>query len=297
MRWEDNEMASLKNLNHQHGKYVIDIESAQHVFDVLNSHAMIQAAGYMKYNVAAEEGQGVFFRGQPKLYGALSPTLFRNVKTGKPVNEDSVGKQKKILNNFLESIKTESKMRKVTPESREALLQHYGVRTTWLDVVDNIWVALWFACHHARTFGQTEEYLHFEKRVAENSKKDEYAYILLLASAYFNSTAPGYYQHNRTETIDLRVAVPSHFIRPHAQHGLLVRKLNSRGHPAKDASPLHVGTIRIKLSLALDWLGTASTLTNHTLFPPAFYDYGYQELLKDINPSNKNLGSIYRVQA
>ena len=26
-----------------------------------------------------------------------------------------------------------------------ALLQHYGYRTTWLDVVDNLWTAIWFA--------------------------------------------------------------------------------------------------------------------------------------------------------
>lgn len=290
-------MSSLSKLTHQFGKSAIDKASGLEVFDVLNSHAMIQAAGYLKHVTATQAGQGVFFRGQTKLYDSLSPTLYRDVKSGKPISDTSVGGRRKLITVFLESINAESKMRAVAPESREALLQHYGIRTTWLDVVDNIWVALWFACHRAQSFGWPEQFLHFEKRVAENNGKDEYAYILLLASAYFNSTSPGYYNNNRTETIDLRVAVPSHFVRPHAQHGLLIRKLNARGYPAIDASPLHVGTIRIKLSLALDWLGTASTLTNHTLFPPAFYDYGYQELLKDIQPSSKNLGSIFRIQA
>jgi hypothetical protein len=290
-------MFSLSKLTHQFGKSAIDKTSGLEVFDVLNSHAMIQAAGYLKHVTAKKSSQGVFFRGQSKLYGSLSPTLYRDVKSGKPISDASVGRRRILLADFLESINAESKMRAVAPESREALLQHYGIRTTWLDVVDNIWVALWFACHIAQSFGWPEQFLHFEKRVTENNGKDEYAYVLLLASAYFNSTSPGYYQNNRTETIDLRVAAPSHFIRPHAQHGLLVRKLNARGTPAIDASPLHVGTIRIKLSLALDWLGTASTLTNHTLFPPAFYDYGYQELLKDIKPSEKNLGSIFRIQA
>ena len=28
-----------------------------------------------------------------------------------------------------------------------ALLQHYGFRTSWLDVVDNLWTAVWFATH------------------------------------------------------------------------------------------------------------------------------------------------------
>ncbi|GAA0468199.1 hypothetical protein Ade02nite_79030 [Paractinoplanes deccanensis] len=34
----------------------------------------------------------------------------------------------------------------------EPLLQHYGIRTRWLDLVGNIWSALWFACHHFTTY-------------------------------------------------------------------------------------------------------------------------------------------------
>ena len=81
-------MSSLSQLNHKFGKSVIDSDSNLEVFDVLNSHEMIQAAGYLKHTIAKETGQGVFFRGQSKLYDALSPTLYRNVKTGKPVSDD-----------------------------------------------------------------------------------------------------------------------------------------------------------------------------------------------------------------
>ena len=31
----------------------------------------------------------------------------------------------------------------------EPLIQHYGVKTPYIDLVDNIWVALWFALHQA----------------------------------------------------------------------------------------------------------------------------------------------------
>ena len=127
----------------------------------------------------------------------------------------------------------------------------------------------------------------------------DFAYVLLLESAYFDPTdgRPGHYRDGRSETIDLRVAVPSHFVRPHAQHGLLVRKLSKNGLPVCDCGALHVGTIRVDLAAALEWIGSAATLTSHSLFPPAYYDYGYRELLEFVRPTEKVIGHVHRVQA
>ncbi|MBN2678525.1 MAG: FRG domain-containing protein [Anaerolineaceae bacterium] len=287
-------MYPLSRLSHEFGKHVIDKDSRLEVFDAPSSHALIQAAGYLKYTLAKDAGQGVFFRGQTQLYNTLSPTIFRNIKSDR-----TIIRRRRMLLDFLAKIETEKQvLRAVTPECREALLQHYGIKSTWIDVVDNIWIALWFACYHARTSGWPEEYLHFEKRIP-NHKSDEFAYVLLLASAYIksNNGQLGYYKDKRSETIDLRVAVPSHFVRPHAQHAILVRRLSKTGLPVGDNLPLHVGTIRVRLSAALDWLGTGTSLTSHSLFPPAYYDYGYRELLEGIKPPDRVLGSIYRIQA
>lgn len=285
----------LSKLTHEFGAHVIDTDSGIEVFDAPTSHSLIQAAGYLKYNLAKNFGLGVFFRGQTKLYKELSPTLLRKIKDG-PSNIS----RRQQLQEFLAKVDTDKlALKAVDPNCREALLQHYGIRTTWIDVVDNIWVALWFACHHAQVMGWPEAYMHFEKRIPDHRGDEEYAYILLLASAYFDQTPgqPGHYINARSETIDLRVAAPSHFVRPHAQHGLLVRRLSKTGQPVSDNRPLHVGTIRVRISAALDWLGTAATLTSHSLFPPAFYDYGYRELLDGIHPEHRNLGSIHRIQA
>jgi hypothetical protein len=212
-------------------------------------------------------------------------------------------KRRAALEDFLDKLESEKKaLRAVDAGCREALLQHYGIRTTWLDVVDNLWVALWFACHHAKALARgSEEYLHFEKRIpTQRATPDaDYAYVLLLESAFFTPVDghPGHYRDDRSETIDLRVAAPSQFVRPHAQHGILVRKLSKAGLPVGDCSALHVGTIRVELAAALDWLGSAATLTCHSLFPPAYYDYGYRELLEFVRPTRVDLGCIHRVQA
>jgi hypothetical protein len=285
----------LSSLNHESGNHVIDAKSGIEVFHAPTSHSLIQAAGYLKYNLAKKSGKGVFFRGQSRLYKTLSPTLLRGIRDGPP-NLHRRG----FLQGLLSSIEAEdTALRNVDSDCREPLLQHYGIRTTWLDVVDNIWIALWFACHSARTVGWPEEYLHFEKRIINPRVDREYAYILLLASAYSTPVPdkPGRFRDEESETIDLRTAVPSYFVRPHAQHGLLVRKLSKKGLPVSDQLPLHVGTIRVRLEAALDWLGDATTLTTHSLFPPAFYDSGYRELLRGVKPARRELGSIHRIQA
>jgi hypothetical protein len=285
----------LSKLTHEFGSHVVDKDSGLEVFDAPSSHSLIQAAGYLKYNLAKTTGEGVFFRGQTKLYNALSPSLLRNVKDGPPTMN-----RRKLLTDFLAKIDADgSALRAVAPACREPLLQHYGIRTTWLDVVDNIWIALWFACHNARGIGWPEEYLHFEKRIPNHRGDEEYVYVLLLASAQSTQVSgqPGHFRDARSETMDLRVAVPSQYVRPHAQHGILVRRLSITGQPVSDNRPLHVGTIRVRLSAALDWLGSAATLTAHSLFPPAYYDYGYRELLGGVVPSKRTLGSIHRVQA
>ena len=108
----------------------------------------------------------MFFRGQARLYGSLAPSLLRGARDGPPTV-----KRRARLATLLKDIDADKQaLRAVDPECREALLQHYGIRTTWIDVVDNIWVALWFACHRAKGIGKMNDYLHFEKRLLRNDR-------------------------------------------------------------------------------------------------------------------------------
>jgi FRG domain len=147
----------------------------------------------------------LFFRGQSKLYPTLEPSLYRGANTQKQKqNRDAA------LADYLVASEGDV-MRSVADYAREPLLQHYGIKTRWLDVVDNIWVALWFACHTAHATGPWGEYLHFERRKpAIDPKKPEYAYVLMVKTGMetVDSKAPGLYKSSDTELIDLRVAAP-----------------------------------------------------------------------------------------
>lgn len=96
-----------------------------------------------------------------------------------------------------------------TPDyAKEPLLQHYGIHTRWLDLIDNVWIGLWFACHRAVTIGAKSEYLHFEKRsIASDS--NPYAYVLLIQTGPVSPDPmkPGLSVSKSARLIDLRVAI------------------------------------------------------------------------------------------
>ena len=126
------------------GAHLIDDSRPRHVH-VETPHALIQAAGYIKHTVASKGIFGVYFRGQRRLYDGLTPSLYRGLSTiGAAENGH------RALRELLARITTDNKvLRNLSNYTIEPLLQHYGFRTRWLDIVDNIWIALWFACYYS----------------------------------------------------------------------------------------------------------------------------------------------------
>jgi hypothetical protein len=282
----------LSKLSNPHGKWLLDRTQGEWVYHVDTPHLFIQAAGYLKHVHGATGTKAIFYRGQEKLYkGELKPSLYRGLST-------TPGQQKlnEALNAYLATIGGIRRGVSIVAEYvREPLLQHYGIRTRWIDLVDNIWVALWFACYRANVTGRSGEYLNFEQR---KSSKRSYAYILLIEVDWNQvDGSPGLYSGPRTETVDLRTAAPSTYVRPHAQHAILSRLKTTRTHQPLDYGKLVSGVIRVALNDALEWLGDGVLLTPHVLFPPPFYDYGYRDLLNCAPPSGKGLGAINHVGA
>jgi hypothetical protein len=284
----------LDALTHKHAYLEAVPSIGYNVYHVTKPYVLIQAAGYLKHVRALIHKQSVYFRGQSQLYPTLPPTLYRGVKHDKTrVKRDTA------MKHFLEGIRKEKQvLRAVGEPVQEPILQHYGFRTSWLDVVDNVWVALWFACHDTHAFGTHSEYLHFERRILRHTKpKCRYAFILLIESAATPDVeaGPGCFKDDTSATIDLRVAAPSQFVRPHAQHGLVAKALNKGRKGPIDFSSLLAGIIRIDLADALEWLGSGDLLNVHALFPPPPYDAGYQEILNKISIHDKVLGAIQHI--
>jgi hypothetical protein len=272
----------------------VDDESGVQVLNIRDPHALVKAAGYLKFTHAGtDKSEAIYFRGERKLYGSLSPTLFREFQSQK-----AKAKRIKTINNTIAGYRENCHIfKKFGRHAHEPLLQHYGISTTWVDLVDNLWVALWFACHNAKSSGSLGQYLHFEKRLPSN--QDKYAYIQLVGADIDkrHSKKPGFFHGDNTELVDLRMAAPSVFLRPHAQHGLLFRCKGNHEERPHDYSKQIRGTIRVNLSDALAWLGDGKIVGTHSLFPPAFYDHGYRILLESEVEPAKGIGAICLVGA
>lgn len=269
------------------------------ILEIDSLPALVQAVGYLKYRAVGP----TYFRGQAKLHQTMHPSLLRGGYNYKG--------RANALNDLLEAAAVWScahDNHKVAdcPEqapnakrgalqligggvpryAAEPLLQHYGARTRWLDLVDNLWIALWFACH---TFDGSDGFTHTVRRTVLDGGSQEVFVISVTLPAIPEHAARGFGRvKGGGRLINLREAVPSFYLRPHAQHGVLLRPHDD------DYRNLDFAALRIPLPLALDWLGSSILLSPFAIFPPPSVDLGYRRLLaaRDLFPHDRSLGDI-----
>lgn len=235
------------------------------VYNIETVHDLTQFIGFGKY--MNNQSCNVFLRGQTDLYnGDLVPSLYR----GRTKLDTITAKYNQRMNKLKADIDSFSQYDRCV---LEPLLQHYGVKTTYLDLVDNVWVALWFALHQTKSESiNSHEYVYY------SNNTNQYSYILLVATDAINvSEKNGVYEGDTTRLVDLRKALPSYFLRPHAQHAYMLKK---KGEAVSDYSDLIIGIAKIPTELGFKWIGTSEFLTVSTLFPAAYFDSGYKILLK-----------------
>ena len=265
------------------------------IYEVLTVHAFTQLIGHAKFN--NQSFGNIYYRGECKLHDSLKPSLFRNIKNPGPSTNRLVRFIQKFIDD--EYMQRELKLPANDPETSktkvEGMLQHYGIPTRFVDVVDNHWIALWMGLNKADKPKQINQYYHYVERqvplieIAEGNLSGEeelFQYVLLLAIPFSaQRTFTGIQISDDYIEVDLRQALPSTFLRPHAQHGLVIRRKihesnQTTGTDAYDLAPAIVGIIKIRIDRVKNWIGTGELLTQNSLFPPAAYDYGYDLLLK-----------------
>lgn len=252
------------------------------VYKLNNVHDFIKFVGFGKY--INNEKYNVYLRGQTDLFNnTMTPALYRG--------ERNINRTFDAYNNRMNLLTTKKGSLKDYPKAKlEPILQHYGIKTNWLDLVDNMWIALWFACHDVRSkIIEPREYIYFSESNAE------YAYIYLIASDAIKEVPEtrGVYNGETTTIVDLRKGTPSIFLRPHAQHAIMLRKRDPKN---VDYTDLIVGIAKIPMSIAKKWIGNSELLNVNSLFPAPHFDDGYAFLLKtvsfDSKEETKHIGSI-----
>lgn len=112
---------------------------------------------------------------------------------------------------------------------------------------------------------------------------DPYVYLLLMAFPYSTGRSEyGVSESDEFVVIDLRRALPSIYLRPHAQHALVVRRRDTdKVQPAKyyDLASQVVSILKVRIDRVNKWLGNGELLTKENLFPSPGIDQGYNTLL------------------
>lgn len=287
------------------------------VYEIADPNALTQVMGWLKFR---ERAGVVAFRGQTALHDDMLASGFRDQSGRRAIKAPGRSNFAHEVTSYVDSLMgggcncpqaplsfgsahlcLERVPHRVTEKyplvartfraTVEPLLQHYGMRTRWLDLVDNVWVALWFACHTQE--GKKRHAFHLRRSVAREGD-DAVAYVAVLRTGPLAAAPglPGYWVGAKTRLVDLRQAVPSQYLRPHAQHGLLVAPAKLSDHDSGSLLPQIVAYLEIRLFDALDWLGTSSMTSPHVLFPPAARDDGYRRLLDNAPTPPSRLGHV-----
>lgn len=312
------------------------------MFESKSMHGFNQIIGYAKF--LYRDYGNVYSRGECKIHKTLLPSVFRN--------HPRLSKANDKVSSVINAVYADAKLFKELGLSGfnktqanyviEGMLQHYGIKTRFIDIVDNHWVALWMGLYEAKTTtNKSIPYYRYQKRVIpvgdhisllanvydkwhsksnypteycslieinEIIKKqfsegirasDLFQYVLLLAIPYTEKQiVKGVALTKSFVTVDLRQALPSTFLRPHAQHGLIVkRRVGKRPSSITDYDMATevIGIIRVRIDRAASWIGDGSLLSQDNLFPPPACDFGYDILLSrnDIFDENNSILQYY----
>lgn len=287
------------------------------LYDVEKMAAFNQLIGHAKF-VNGNYGN-VYYRGVNGLFSNVLPSIMRNRRFGdaRDLNQqltrickDSYFHQSLKLRDVplkkdKEYYYLSNEVNRKNKYCVEGLLQHYAGNTRFVDVVDNHWVALWMGLHSFVMTGKGLRYCICEKRElligdiyqsadsslcpvvsSRPSNDDIFEYILLLAMPYAKTNPHcGIIETDEFVEVDLRKALPSVYLRPHAQHALVVRRREQPPYSPRssasyyDMSSQVIAILRVRIDRAALWLGEGNLLTASNLFPSPSVDQGYNNLL------------------
>ena len=188
----------------------------------------------------------VFVRGQIDNYRAMAPSLFRGDTSDTAslfAAEEEFGRR----------LGEQIPVARFQAPNPGALLQHYGFRTSWLDVLDNLFVAYWFAAH------RINEGSDGTMQVCESAAKVGWLFLIRPPAD--------------ASIVDLRVEHHPLSARPHVQHGVSLRL---KGEGVGDLAESVVATIQTPVAGSV----AGSLFTGAALFPHDSEDHTLKLLLK-----------------
>ena len=277
------------------------------LYEVSTTAALNQLIGHAKIDNSLYGN--VYYRGVDALYDNVLPSIMRKRTSGvahdlnnilKIISEDFYFRESLKLRNIIRP-RTNSdfyRNKEINRYNRyriEGVLQHYAGNTRFIDVVDNHWVALWMGLHQFVSHGRKNRYCFCKKRelsigeIYDNLKKireieEIFEYIILIAMPFAcKKIEDGITETENLVEIDLRKSLPSFYLRPHAQHALVIRRREKQNTSQTalyyDLASQVIAILKVRIDYASMWLGNGELVSQANLFPSPSVDQGYNNLL------------------
>jgi hypothetical protein len=220
--------------------------------------ALLDFASYIKFHLKRIRTCKVFVRGNDKFHLHLIPSLFR-FEQKDPFRLECLHVRKKAYDWVLAEIKKRHHLGTLkSKDNIGPMLQHYGFYTPWLDVVDNLFVALWFSQHKMEKQN--------DKSWCFTPSKGKYCWLVFIADKIS--------QEERLKLVDLRENMSSLNLRMAAQHGysLTYNRLtkNDNNSGAFEFDSFIVGRIRYPNNT--DFMISSPLMSVKNLFPSIAFD-------------------------
>ncbi len=197
----------------------------------------------------------VVFRGESQFHRRLVPSLYRRSRS------DAVNRRR--FSAYLECLAELPQLVRGTRFRKYnlgAVLQHYGLKTPWVDAVDDLSIAIWFALHSAKKTDQGWLY---------SRSKESHGWIVFLAC------------DKKLQLNDLRSQHSSRNSRCHAQQGYSLARKDDSGSYCKSCVDLTDLVIaRVRIPNQDEWHLSGFRYSQDYFFPSCDIDDTYRQLRK-----------------
>lgn len=178
----------------------------------------------------------------------MIPSLFRE-----DITKELFKSRYSAYKELITSIQNDFKKQRFKKDSVGPLLQNYGIKTPWLDLVANLYTAIWFATHNPKN----------------EKTKPKFGWIYFIRTKLDNGAELKYY--------DLKEEQSSLSLRLHVQHGLsATRKDPAWNFNNRCLNDFVVATVKFRNNDK--WKLEGPLFEKKYMFPSELYDSTYRYL-------------------
>ena len=278
--------------------------------------ALIQAVGYLKL---LNDGP-VYYRGQDRIYqeSVPTPSIYREDKSA----IDNLNRLKEWLAHESEDDRRSGPRKRrslpfhsVAPYALEPLMQHYGVKTQWLDLTDSLPYALFFSLaqyvdvkctkvdsdghaildrYDVNTGSSCISRAIQNKVVSLNTGSLNPVYLIAICIDGWglpDKEEKGVTRYPDCLIMDARTCIPSQYLRPHMQHALML-KMNNDKPELGDACLEKSFIFELPRSAVLGWLGSGKLFSPAMIYPPLRIPEPYSNKTNPTRVIDKGLSDL-----